>query len=492
MKKISVNGASIDSVFLAFSKIVTLVFGILSSKILSMGLSLTEYGTYSQANIVNSLCASLLILGLPDALNFFYNNKESSDKKSREIYINTIFFIEIILWIFLFLLVIIGRNFIVGYFDNFAIKKLLPIVAMIPLATNFIMLYNVLYVSVGKSKLMAILSLATTIVKIIFVYLSVYILKDLIWVYIAILVLELIQIIFFAVFLKKRNIRVNPLKFSFKKVKTILAYALPMGVYALTATLTRELSKLVVGRLAGTEALAVYTNCSKILPLDFLVTSFAVVLMPYIVKYVTSKDNEKSKELFSEYLKVGYYSVWILGTMVLIAPETMISFLYADAYIEGKAIFIIHIFDSMLRFASMHLILTSANKSKNVMLYSLFSLVLNLVLNIAFYQAFGLVGPAIATLIVSIIYVYLIMRKSIKIINTRWRDVFNVKELAWLMFTLACLWLAMFCLNILLVNIGLHRYAAMILCMAIFGFSALGIHFKKIFEILKKINSFRM
>lgn len=478
--------------FLAFSKIVTLLFGILTAKILSMGLTLTEYGTYSQANIVNSLSASILLLGLPDALNFFYNNKESCDTESRGKYINTIFFIEISLWIIVFTFIIFGRNLIAAYFGNEAIKSLLPIVALIPIAANSISLYHVLYVSIGKAKIMAMLNLFTTTVKIPFIYLAVYVFENLIWIFVTVFALELIQITFFIVFLGKKGIRVNPFKFSSSKIKKILTYALPMGIYALTATLTREISKLVVGRMAGTEQLAIYTNCSKILPFDFLVTSFAVVLIPYIVKYVSSHDKEKSEKLFSHYLKVGYYSVWILGTMVLIAPETIISFLYSDEYVAGKVIFIIYIFDSMLRFASMHLILTSANKSKNVMIYSLIALGLNLVLNIAFYYMFGLIGPAIATLIVAAIYTYLILGKSIKIINTRWRDVFNAKEILWLVFTLACLWGAMFELNILLVNVGLHRYLSMMLCMAIFGFSALGIHFKKISAILKNINSFRM
>ena len=478
--------------FLAFSKIITLLFGILTAKILSMGLTLTEYGTYSQANLVNTLSASLLLLGLPDALNFFYNNKDSCDKESREKYINTIFFIELSLWFVLFAFIIFGRGLIAAYFGNDAIKSLLPIVALIPVAANSISLYHVLYVSIGKAKVMATLSLFTTTVKIPFVYLAVYVFKNLVWIFVTIFALELIQITFFIVFLARRGIHVNPFNISSSKIKKILAYALPMGIYALTATLTRELAKLVVGRLAGTEQLAIYTNCSKILPLDFLVTSFAVVLIPYIVKYVSSSDKERSEAVFSQYLKVGYYSVWILGTMVLIAPETMISFLYSDEYVVGKGIFIIYIFDSMLRFASMHLILTSANKSRNVMIYSLIALGLNLVLNVAFYYAFGLIGPAIATLVVAVIYTYLIMRKSIKIIDTRWRTVFNIKEIIWLIFTLACLWAAMFGLNILLVNIGLHRYLSMILCMAIFGFSALGIHFKKISAILKNINSFRM
>ena len=69
---------------------------------------------------------------------------------------------------------------------------------------------------------------------------------------------------------------------------------------------------------------------------------------------------------------------------------------------------------------------------------------------------------------------------------------FNIKEILWLVFTLAALWALTFLLNIRLVKLGIHEYIAMILSMAVFGFSALGIHFKKIAGILKKINSFKM
>ena len=492
MKKLKLKGVSWDSMFLAFSSVISLLFGILTTKILSTGLTLTEYGTYSQAHIIYALSVSLLLLGLPDALNFFYNNKESCEKLEKEKYINTIFFIEIVSWLILFGIIVLGKGLIASYFNNSALAELLPIVAILPLLANSLNLYHVLYVSIGKAKIMAVMGFFITIVKVPCFYVIVYMLDSLVWIYVLSLCLELFQLLFFIIFLSRRNIVVNPFKFSAEKIKKILSYALPMGIYALTSSLTRELDRFVVGRLANTEQLAIYSNCSKILPLNFIVTSFAVVLIPYIVKYVVAKDKENSKLLFSEYLKVGCYSVWILGTMVLVSPETMISFLYADVYTEGLGVFIIYIFDSMLRFASMHLVLTSANKSRTVMLYSLLSLGLNLVLNILFYYMFGLIGPAIATLITAVVYTYLILNKSIKIIDCKWKDIFNVKELSWLIFTLGALWAAMFYLSNFLVSVGLHRYLSMILCMAIFGFSALGIHFKKISAILKNINKFKM
>ena len=103
MKKHSIKGVAWDSMFLAFAKIVTLLFGIISTKILSTGLSLSEYGTYAEANIINSLGASLLLMGTPDALNYFYNKQdEKTDNDTKSRIINTIFFIELILGILFF------------------------------------------------------------------------------------------------------------------------------------------------------------------------------------------------------------------------------------------------------------------------------------------------------------------------------------------------------------------------------------------------------
>ena len=63
------KGASWDSLFLTVVKLVTTLTAIIQTKILSVGLSLTDYGTYSQANVVVSLGTSFLLLGLGDAIN---------------------------------------------------------------------------------------------------------------------------------------------------------------------------------------------------------------------------------------------------------------------------------------------------------------------------------------------------------------------------------------------------------------------------------------
>ncbi len=468
-----------------------MLFSILSAKILSTGLSLTEYGTYSQSNLVVTVGESMILLGLVDAMNYFFNRKDIGDELRYRV-ISTIFFLEILFGIILAGAVLLGQDLIASYFSNPAVKALLPVVALLPMMANIIYLYRVMYVAVGRAKMMSLYNLVLMVIRVIAVYLAVYVLKNLVWIYLVMLFMDFVQVAIFHIELRKKGVRINPLKISTKHIRPIMAYGLPMGVYAITSSFTRDLDKLVIGRLGGTEELAIYTNASKVLPLDFLVSSFAMVLIPYIYRRVSEGRREESIELFSSYLKVGYYTVWTLGTMVLVAPESVISFLYADAYIEGKVIFVLYIIDAMLRFASVHLILTAAGKAKNVMLYSVLSLGMNLVLNISFYYLWGMIGPAIATLIVAVLYTWLILRDTTKIIQAKWTEIFNLKELAWFLATLVVAWLVTSVLNQVLLGYGAHRYLAMILSMAVFGCSILALHFKKIFGVLKKINSFKL
>ena len=145
-----------------------------------------------------------------------------------------------------------------------------------------------------------------------------------------------------------------------------------------------------------------------------------------------------------------------------------------------------------MRFASIHLILTAAGKTKKIMGYSILSLVLNLVLNIAFYYAFGMIGPAIATLVSAAVYTFLILNSTIRLIGARWLDVFKLSELVPFVLVLGVTWCITYFLNVWLCSLGVHIYIAMIVSMAVFGLTILALFYKKIFAVLKKINSFKL
>jgi len=241
MRNFSIRGASWDSMFLSFGKVLTMLFSIISVKMMSEGLSLVEYGTYSQANMINTVGTSLTLLGLVDALNYYFSGKQSDiNEEQRNRIINTVFFLEILIGLIFVICVILGKDLLVDYFDNSAVQRLVPVVAFLPMLANLLHFYSVVYVAVGKAKLMTIYGLIMTVVRIITIYFAVYILKDLLLIYIVLIFQDLAQMILYNTTLVKENVKINPLKISPKHIRSILAYGLPMGIYALTATFSAE------------------------------------------------------------------------------------------------------------------------------------------------------------------------------------------------------------------------------------------------------------
>ena len=64
------TGAAIDSLLLSLVKVITTSVGIVSTMVLSRTLSLADYGTYAQGNLVISLATSMTVLGLTDAVSY--------------------------------------------------------------------------------------------------------------------------------------------------------------------------------------------------------------------------------------------------------------------------------------------------------------------------------------------------------------------------------------------------------------------------------------
>lgn len=488
------KGASWDSVFLTFIKVLTILTSIILTKILSVGLSLKEYGTYSQANMIVSISMAILLFGLGDAINYFYNNQENKlDEKERIKIINTIYFLEIVLGCILAFLLIMCRSLIADYFNNIFLNTVILIICFKPMLDNIIYFYQLLYISIGKSKIIALRNLVIAITKLIIMYIGVNSLKKLELIFLYLVILDILQLLLFKLYFFKEAFLINPLKIKKEFIKKILSYSFPMGIFAITNALTRDIDKIVVSKVATLEQVAIYANCSKILPFDILSISFATVLIPYIMKFVSSGDKKNGVLLFKNYIKIGYYSVWIFGTSVLIVSEQAINFLYTNEYVAGNMIFVLYIFDSMIRFASLHLILTAKRKTKLLMIYSIISLMLNTVLNVIFYKIFGIVGPAISTLLVAIFYAGLVLKESFNIMEVSWREVIDLKDVVRFIFILFISAILVTIFNKKMIELKfIEYYLSMIISIVLFIVINFFLNIKNIFGVLKQINQLKL
>ena len=487
MKK--VEGVAINSIILTFVKLLTMFVGIATTKVISMRFSLNEYGTYSQALLVSTMCTSLTILGMSDAINYFFNNKELKEK--RQEYVSTIFTIQLFIGLTCAFVIFFGKNLFANYFGNYEITFSVKYIALSPLLSNFISMLQVLYISNGNIKVIAIRNTFLSIVKLGAVVFAGFVTKNINTVLAIMLCVDIFQCAFFFAGFEKRtfNIRISYAKK--KYVKKILLYSLPMGGYILLNTLMREVDKLIVGRLANTSDLAIYTNAAKVLPFDLLTASFAIVLMPYVTKAITSKNYQLSQKIYSLYLNFSLVTTLIFTTGALIVSKELMMCLYDVKYIKGVPIFIIYILVDLIRFANVTLVLSAAGRTRLLMRISIAALISNTIFSYVSFQIMGIFGPAMVTFITILITNLAVMIFSSKNLGRNIFELFDIKRI--IILCLQIIMMSLVCWN--LKKILIHKISNVFFVFCItYGIYivVLGLlNAKKIICYMKEMNSMK-
>ena len=491
------QGVAFDSILLAIIQIVAYIANIFTTKILAMELSLYEYGSYSTVNTVITIAASLTLFGLGDTINYFFNKQSLlTNEKERREYVNTIFMLQSLIGIFIGILLVICSSKIAIYYRNIMIQYLILIVCMKPWLSNAIHLYQVLFVSNKKAKLIAIRNFIISILKIILLYIVIKLFKNIYSIFVCLLVLDVIQLLIFKYIFGIIRFKIKIFSYNKEKIIPIIKYSMPMGIYFVTITLMREIDKLVVGRFGSTEELAIYSNCAKTLPLNFIVVSFATVLIPYIMKYVSMKDYQTTAQVMEKYFTIGYLSVWMLSVGILLCSSEAICFFYSKEYVIGVPIFIIYIFDGMIHFASMHLVIAANGDSNYLMKKSFVLMIVNIVFSIVLYKILlvinlALIGPAIATLFTSIIYIFILINKSAKIMEIKIRKFLPIKKMIIYLIKLSIVGIVFYFFKTILKSLNIHWLLVLIIISSGFYIVVLMINFKEFKRLFSEINQIK-
>ena len=424
MKIISQNSA--DSILLVLVKAFTVMSGILSTAILSRALSLELYGTYSQLNLVSTTGTSLTALGLVDAVNYYYN--KTHNRKEQKDYLDTIAGLQVIIGFCAGLVILICNRIIVNYFENKLLAPLLIYVAFRPMFANIVTSLQVLQVSVGRAKAIAIRNAILSVLRLGAILITAYVTYNIKTILITFMVFEIAVAFYFKVTFEKEQFKISWFKINWTKAKEIMRYSVPMGIYIMTNSLSRDMDKLVISRFCGTEQLAVYSNCSTLLPFDIVSSAFLTVIVPIMTRYINSKETEKGRNLFKNYFRIGYITTFTFTIASIVLSKEMILMLYGEKYLPGQSIFILYTIVDMLKFANLSLVLTANGETKTLMKYSIIALIANFILNILFYIIFGFVGPAISTVIITGILTFALTKKSAMILGTIIRKLIDWKK----------------------------------------------------------------
>jgi len=410
---------------LTAAKFITLGIGFVSSMLLSRFRSLTEYGTYSQMLMAVSLVSTLFMLGLPNSLNYFLGKAKSDDEKSG--FLSVYYTLSTVLSFLVGLILVVSIPLLESYFKNDLIRTFWYFLATHPWTKvimsgteNLLIAYNksnmlMLYKVLNSISLLAIILfiqlIGGTFVQYMLLFLSVECFFT-VWTY---------------VFAKKYA---KKLHFSLNKqlIKSIFKFSLPIGLASMIGTINIELDKLVITSMFSTEELAIYTNASKELPVSIIATSITAVLLPQVVKLMHNDKKEEAVKLWKSATTISFAIISFIAFACFVFAPEVIEVMYSAKYLPGVAVFRVYSMVLFCRCTYFGLMLNATGKTKFILYSSIGTLLLNLSLNYLFYLIMGFTGPAVATLITTVVMAIIQLLYTSKRIQVSFFSIFPWKN----------------------------------------------------------------
>ncbi|MCK9558162.1 MAG: oligosaccharide flippase family protein [Candidatus Cloacimonetes bacterium] len=382
--------------FVRFS-IKTLI-GIALARILSPA----DLGTYRQLFLIYGTLSGILLLGFPQSL-LYYIPKSDDPEKTKRLISRTLHVVSF-LAVLCALIIFCSRSFIAHSFNNPDLQYLLIPYSIYPLLLFVTQMYSSILLGLKQPLKSATFSIFAISCDFVLVLGSALIFRDMRYIVAALIVSALLQWLWAEWGL--RSLKAGWSLQNYAGFKEQLAYTIPLGLSLLVGVLSVQLDKLMISGFFKPEEFAVFSLGALELPLiGILINSVNAVLLPNM----SSSSKADMAAIFSASVRKNSIIVFPLATVFFIFATEFMFVIYGAIYVSSALYFKVYLLILPLRVATYGLVFQALGKTKLVMLDSLIMLILNVILNYILIRTFGMVGAAIATVIVSwfIVLVYL-------------------------------------------------------------------------------------
>ena len=394
------NRIGSDAIKLTGSKVATTFIALISSMLLSRFRSLTEYGTYSQLLMAINLVCSLIMLGLPNSINYFLAKAETG--KERERFLSVYYTLNTILSLVTGFVLVLTIPLIENIFNNSLIRNFWYFLALFPWTKIVMSSVENLLIVYHKTSALMIYRVANSI-SLLGIIILVQLTGGKFTTYMLYyLTVEIVFTLWTYWQVMRLASQIRP-RLEKDLIKTIFRFSIPIGLASMVGTINIELDKLVITTFLSTEDLAIYTNASKELPLTVISTSLTAVLLPQMVRLLRNAKKKEAVELWKSATTISFAIIcFIAAGCIVFAPE-VITVLYSEKYLSGVPVFCVYCLVLLLKCTYFGMMLNALGKTQFILYSSICSLLLNAILNYILYLVFGFIGPALATLLSSMI-----------------------------------------------------------------------------------------
>ena len=423
-----------EAVYLTGSRVLTSIIGVVTSMLLARFRTLSEYGTYSQIIMVTELVSSILLLGLPNSINYFLAKGETP--KDRQDFLSVYSTLSTILTIVIGICLYLAMPLIISHFNNPFIRDFAYVFVVYPWSSLFINSLSSVCIVYGKSNKLIYFNLANALIVLVILLIA----KIAGMSFHQYMLMYIGCLFFFAIvaLIWSHNLSGGiSIKLEFGLIKDIFIFSIPLGLASATGSISLELGKLVIGRFFSVDEYAIFANASRELPVTIIATTLTAVLLPQIVRLTKKGDHSKAVSLWGNAIEISMcFMCLFVGALIVFAPDVL-SLFYSEKYVTEGGVIVFRIYSIILLFRVTYwgMILNATGNTKFVFYSSLLSLLLNFVANIASIYLLGFIGPAISSLIVSITLCYVQLKFTTKVTDIPFRDIFPWKNIMKLILT---------------------------------------------------------
>ena len=312
---------TVQASWVAIGGLFSFGFGIVSSMILSRYFLKDDYGTYKQVLYVYSTMLVVFTLGLPKAFSYFLPRVDENQAKSLIKKLTNLFFL---LGGLFSITLFFASDYIAIVLRNPDLAYALKIFSPVPFLILPTMGLDGILATFRKTKFMALYTVVTRVIMLLFVALPVLLFDGgYIQAIIGFTTASFISFLL-ALYLKYypvKNKGNDPVETSYKE---ILKFSLPLLMASMWGILISSSDQFFISRYFGTAVFAEYSNGALKLPFVTIIMSATATVLSPIFSKINYENRAPQKDMFQLWKSVFEKSV------LLIYPLLIYTWVFAD------------------------------------------------------------------------------------------------------------------------------------------------------------------
>jgi len=383
-----------------------------------------DYGTYRQVIMLYSLFSVVLFLGIPTSVYYFLPKLKEDEVKTfilqSEI---ALFYLGLLLGAIFF--------FTAGYwgskFTNESLPVYLRIFALYPLFDFPTQAIPPILICFDRHRAAAIANVVFAVNNLVAVVIPLLLGYSLTVAFLCLGIVAALQFVVALGYVIKVMGGIGPFfnRFLFREQ---MKYSVPLGLSSIVTIISRELDKFIISLYFLPEVFAVYAVGAKELPFVTIIPyAVASTLFPKFVKLYEDKNQKDFFELWHKSIRKVSLIILPLFPFFLITAKEVVTILYTTEYVAAVPVFRIYLLLLLVHIAAFDSLVLSMGYPRIVLISTIIGLSLNVMFNILFIKLFDFIGPAIATVLVTVAitgyFLYVVKQKF----AISWRAVFPWK-----------------------------------------------------------------